>query len=207
MKVRTKENITYYKSSEKHKISFYIFLVIVIWFLQSDISLVSFFVKHKAVFLYAGILLPFALIFYIFRNKIKYTYSSINSNIPKPRQTDSYRIIYRHLNNSNFINHHKYYKNKNLEKKYALYKLLKLIKFIVWNFILIALITILWIFFPKTFFEIFAPFIVLWLWIAPLFIKDMIINMIYKDKNQVNIYFRSINPRYFQKTKKEIFFY
>lgn len=115
-------------------------------------------------------------------------------------------IIKKHINNSNFLNHHNYYKNTLLIKQYKFYKITILCKFIALNISIIICFIILWLLFYTVFIQIASALFVLTIVFSLLILKDIIF-WNFKEKNITYLYLRLVKPRYFQKIKSKVFFY
>lgn len=131
------------------------------------------------------------------------------------QEVKSITMMNSYLRNSNFLNHHNYYQNTDLEKKYKIYKYSLFCKFIIKNATVIGLCVILWFLFPNMLLQIIMLPIVLTIAIVPLILKDKIVSLIRwekpkrinKKKKEDILYFRRIIPNSFQKSEHKIFFY
>ncbi len=121
------------------------------------------------------------------------------------QKVDDILLASKYLKNSNFLNHHNYFKNYELETNYSRYKKMKIIKFIVRNIFIILFLIWASFIFPQLMLEFIIWPILLFVVIILLITKDNASKM--KDDYTVKIYFRRIQATAFQKIKNTIFFY
>jgi len=125
-------------------------------------------------------------------------------------------LVQEYPRNINFINHHNYFKNHELEEKYKKYVYIEKLRSLLKNGSFIFAILLIFFLIPETFSYIILVIISgLISLILPLMIliwKDKFINKLLGRKNtpflkQDTIYFRRIDPSNFQKSWDTIFFY
>lgn len=200
MRVRT-------KNTEKSKIRYFhsptVLILILLWLLYINwytvwyMKIILYICIVFSPFFIAFIFITFSL---FYKELKKYFDYSFFQKVSDPN------MALKYIWNNNFLNHHNYYKNHELEHKYFHYikvSELKIISpfffiFIIWISLTLILLKMFWQLF---FIPIFIVFIVMFLVYGDQKPEDI------ENKLKQKIYFRKIKPTTLQKIKNKIFFY
>lgn len=202
MRVKIKNN-TKQKVGNHYNPTVLILLLILLWILLINwnivwyIKIIIYICLIFSPFVLAFIFIAFSLYYKEFKKYFDYSFF---------HKVSGSKIALNYIWSNNFLNHHNYYKNHELEHKYFHYlKVSEIKKMYPFFFIFIIWITITLLFlnmFLVIFFiPIFALFIVMLLLYGEQKPEDI--------KNELNqkIYFRKIKPNNFQQIDSNIFFY